>query len=74
MGNGLSLIYPATNKDLAEKITESGALISEFPMDAKPKPRNFPRRNRVISGLTLGTVVVEASKSQWSTHYRTPRR
>ena len=61
MGNGLSLIYPATNKDLAEKITESGALISEFPMDAKPKPRNFPRRNRVISGLTLGTVVVEAS-------------
>ena len=61
MGNGLSLIYPATNKDLAEKITESGALISEFPMDAKPKPRNFPRRNRIISGLTLGTVVVEAS-------------
>ena len=61
MGNGLSLIYPATNKDLAEKITESGVLISEFPMDAKPKPRNFPRRNRIISGLTLGTVVVEAS-------------
>ena len=61
MGNGLSLIYPATNKDLAEKITESGALISEFPMGAKPKPRNFPRRNRIISGLTLGTVVVEAS-------------
>ena len=61
MGNGLSLIYPATNKDLAEKITESGALISEFPMDAKPKPRNFPRRNRIISGLTLGTVVIEAS-------------
>lgn len=61
MGNGLSLIYPATNKDLAEKITESGALVSEFPMGAKPKPRNFPRRNRIISGLTLGTVVVEAS-------------
>ncbi len=61
MGNGLSLIYPATNKDLAEKIIESGALISEFPMGAKPKPRNFPRRNRIISGLTLGTVVVEAS-------------
>ena len=61
MGNGLSFIYPATNSDLAEKITESGALISEFPMGAKPKPRNFPRRNRIISGLTLGTVVVEAS-------------
>ena len=61
MGNGLSLIYPATNKDLAEKITGSGALVSEFPMAARPKPRNFPRRNRIISGLTLGTVVVEAS-------------
>ena len=61
MGNGLSFIYPATNSDLAEKIAESGALISEFPMGVKPKPRNFPRRNRIISGLTLGTVVVEAS-------------
>ena len=61
MGNGLSLIYPAANKDLAEKIEVSGALISEFPMAARPKPRNFPRRNRIISGLTLGTVIVEAS-------------
>lgn len=61
MGSGLSFIYPATNSDLAEKITASGALISEFPMGVKPKPRNFPRRNRIISGLTLGTVVVEAS-------------
>ena len=61
MGSGLSFIYPAANNDLAEKITESGALISEFPMGVKPKPRNFPRRNRIISGLTLGTVVVEAS-------------
>lgn len=61
MGNGLSLIYPAANKDLAEKIEASGALISEFPMAARPKPRNFPRRNRIISGLTLGTVIVEAS-------------
>ena len=61
MGNGLSVIYPATNSNLAEKIEASGALISEFPMAAKPMPRNFPRRNRIISGLTLGTVVVEAS-------------
>ena len=61
MGSGLSFIYPATNSDLAEKIAASGALISEFPMGVKPKPRNFPRRNRIISGLTLGTVVVEAS-------------
>lgn len=61
MGNGLSVIYPATNSNLAEKIETSGALVSEFPMAAKPKPKNFPRRNRIISGLTLGTVVVEAS-------------
>ena len=61
MGNGLSFIYPAANRALAEKIEASGALISEFPIEVKPKPRNFPRRNRIISGLTLGTVVVEAS-------------
>lgn len=61
MGNGLSFVYPATNRALVEKIEASGALISEFPIGAKPKPRNFPRRNRIISGLTLGTVVVEAS-------------
>ena len=61
MGNGLSVVYPATNSSLAEKIEASGALVSEFPMAVRPKPRNFPRRNRIISGLTLGTVVVEAS-------------
>ena len=61
MGNGLSFVYPATNRALVEKIEASGALISEFPIGVKPKPRNFPRRNRIISGLTLGTVVVEAS-------------
>ena len=61
MGNGLSFIYPAANRALVEKIEASGALISEFPIGVKPKPRNFPRRNRIISGLTLGTVVVEAS-------------
>ena len=61
MGNGLSLIYPAGNSELVEKIIESGALISEFPMAMEPRSENFPRRNRIISGLTYGTVVVEAS-------------
>ena len=61
LGNGLSLIYPAANSELVEKIVESGALISEFPMGMEPRSENFPRRNRIISGLTLGTVVVEAS-------------
>lgn len=61
LGNGLSLIYPAGNKELVEKVVESGALISEFPMGMKPMSKNFPIRNRIISGLSVGTVVVEAS-------------
>lgn len=61
MGNGLSIIYPAGNSELVEKVIDSGALVSEFPMGMKPRSENFPRRNRIISGLTFGTVVVEAS-------------
>jgi len=61
LGNGLSLVYPEENRGLADDIVESGALISEFPMTMPPIARNFPRRNRVISGLTWGTLVVEAS-------------
>ena len=60
-GCGLSIIYPETNRGLAAEIVKSGALISEFPMTMPPRGKNFPRRNRVISGLTLGTLVVEAS-------------
>ena len=61
LGNGLSQIYPAENRELADKIMKSGALISEFPMTVPPFPKNFPRRNRVVSGMSSGTVVVEAS-------------
>jgi DNA processing protein len=60
MGSGLDYIYPGENKKLAEMIIDQGALISEFPMGTKPDAVNFPRRNRIISGLTLGTIVVEA--------------
>jgi len=60
MGTGLDQIYPGENKKLAEKIVEQGALVTEFPMGTKPDAVNFPRRNRIISGLGLGTVVVEA--------------
>jgi len=62
MGNGLDIVYPARNVRLLEKIISSGAAISEFPMGTPPLKNNFPRRNRVISGLSLGTLVVEAPK------------
>ena len=62
MGNGLDVIYPARNLRLLEKIVDSGAAISEFPMGMKPLRSNFPRRNRVVSGISLGTLVVEAPK------------
>jgi DNA processing protein len=61
-GRGMDRIYPSENKRLAEKISESGAVISEFPMSTGPTPENFPIRNRIISGLSLGVMVVEASE------------
>lgn len=58
-GCGVDVIYPSINKQLAEKIETSGALVSEFPMGADPDKGSFPRRNRVIAGLSMGTIVIE---------------
>ncbi|MBP8718966.1 MAG: DNA-processing protein DprA [Atribacterota bacterium] len=60
LGGGLDRIYPSENKALAHRIRNKGAIITEFPLYTKPEKNNFPRRNRIISGLALGTLVVEA--------------
>ncbi len=66
LGSGLERIYPAENTKLFHDIAKSGAVISEFPLMAAPEPHHFPVRNRIISGLSLGTLVVEASQKSGS--------
>ncbi len=60
LGSGLDRLYPRENHDLARRIAGNGCLISEYPMGMEPLPENFPRRNRLISALSYGTLVVEA--------------
>jgi len=61
LGSGLTHLYPPEHEVLAAQIAEHGAVISEYPMETLPAGYNFPRRNRIISGLSLGVVVVEAA-------------
>ena len=60
IGSGLMRLYPAENQQLAEKIVESGAVVTEFPMTVSPDPQNFPQRNRIVSGWSDGLLVIEA--------------
>lgn len=66
LGTGIDIIYPRSNRDIYERMAESGLLLSEFPPDTAPMAVNFPVRNRIISGLALGIVVIEAAMKSGS--------
>ena len=66
LGHGLDQVYPKANRELAERIRAQGSLVSEFSQGEPPRREHFPQRNRVISGLSLGTLVVEAARRSGS--------
>lgn len=66
LGHGLNRIYPATNRGLAGRIAKNGALVTEYTLGTPPRRFHFPERNRIISGLSVGTLVVEAARRSGS--------
>lgn len=66
LGSGLDRIYPREHGPLAQRISQTGTLLSEFPLGTSPRPHHFPRRNRIISGLSDGVLIVEAAKKSGS--------
>jgi DNA processing protein len=66
LGTGINIVYPARNRDLAHRIAASGALVSEFPLNTRAMPYQFPKRNRLVAGLSQGVLVVEAARQSGS--------
>lgn len=66
LGNGIDNIYPIKNRFLYDEIPKNGAILTEFPMGTSPLPYNFPQRNRIIAGLSLGIIVIEAKEKSGS--------
>ncbi len=66
IATGIDRVYPAKHREMAHKIADNGAIVTEFPIGTQPKSGNFPRRNRIISGLSYGTLVVEAAQKSGS--------
>ncbi|MEC9488368.1 MAG: DNA-processing protein DprA [Halanaerobium sp.] len=66
LGSGLDVIYPPENKELYQEVWKHGCILSEYPLGMQPLRQNFPLRNRLISGLSLGTLVIEAAKRSGS--------
>jgi DNA processing protein len=66
LGSGVDVVYPPENRNLYQRIIDQGAVLSEFPMNAPPEGGHFPKRNRIISGLSIGVVVVQASMQSGS--------
>ena len=64
LGSGVDQVYPPELKNIYERIIENGAVISEFPLGTGPNPENFPQRNRIISGLSMAVVVVQANNPE----------
>jgi DNA processing protein len=68
LANGLDMIYPPENKILADRILKNGAIISEYPIGTEPLKQNFPARNRIISGLSRGILLTEATDKSGTLH------